>query len=183
MFGPMASSASLNPSDWLQFAGVILAAVVGVSVALGGHAWVRSAERSDGLDRAIVDLFASLSAYAQAAEAWAAPAEVTVSGSMGDRYSRGSLENEVGGPSAVPMLLAVESAILSARSARERNSMLALKAVLSTTQSRTIKNQLPFLEEVVENVRLWRTRELSDAAFLTWAESTAGNSGNTPGTS
>jgi hypothetical protein len=152
------ATGALTASDWFQFLGVIVAAVVGVLVAVWGQRVARRSAYIDRVDTALAAVIITFGRRATELDAWASPAEVPVAGSLGMRATRGARTDARGGPIDVELQTAIEAAWLVARTRRDRTCLEALARAVDGFKSATVHWQIEHLGELAASIRRWRTR-------------------------
>lgn len=155
----------LTASDWLAFVGVIVAAVLGVGVAIWGQWRARVAAKNDALDKALVSVILALGQRAIDLEEWAAPAPVPLVGSMGGVYVRPGQGDEAGGPPDALLQTAVEAAWLIAPTTRERKCVEALADATFHLKAAPVRWQVARAGQIAASIRSWRTATFADAEF------------------
>lgn len=158
-------SAALTASDWFAFLGVIVAAVLGVGVAVWGQWKARKAAERDSLDAALASVILALGERAVELEAWAAPAPEWVVGSQGLTYVRPPRGGSPGGPTDARLQTAVEVAWLLARTQKERACLEALAGATFYLKLASVRWQVARLGRVAAAVRKWRTGFFDDERF------------------
>lgn len=156
---------ALSPSDWFQFAGVVVAALAGVGVAVWGQASAHRAEQRERLNSALAEVIAALGRHAVALDAWAAPAEVPVSGSLGMRFSRPGRSEEIGGPLDAGLLTSVEAARLVARRREDRRCVQVLSEATAQLKQGSVAWQIQQIVSIAAEIRKWRTGDTSPSKF------------------
>lgn len=156
---------TLTASDWFQFLGVVVAAVVGVLVAVWGQAAARKAAYVDRLDSALAVVIVALGKRALDVDAWAAPAEVPIAGSLGQRYTRPDRGEGLGGPLNAEVHMAVEAAWLLATKRKDRVCLEALAVGTNGLTGASARWQIANVGQVVASLRGWRTGGLTERQF------------------
>lgn len=162
---PAAAGDILTASDWLAFAGVVLAAVLGVGVAVWGQWRARVAARKDALDKALVSVILALGRRAVDLEEWAAPAPEPVVGSMGAVYVRPDRRDEAGGPPDALLHTAVEAAWLLAPGKSDRRCVEALADATFHLKAARVAWQVARAGQIAASIRSWRTATITDTKF------------------
>lgn len=155
----------LTVSDWLAFFGVIVAAVLGVGVAVWGQWAARRAAYRDRVDGALAAVIVALGRRSIELDEWASPAEVPVAGSLGMRATRGARHSETGGPLDAELQTTVEAAWLAARKRPDRECIEALANAVFEFKVATVSWQISRLGMLAADVRRWRTGEASAERF------------------
>ncbi|MFE5671694.1 hypothetical protein ACFQ58_08795 [Agromyces sp. NPDC056523] len=170
--GPFADA--LTASDWFAFLGVLVAAILGVLVAVWGQWVARRAANVERFDAALAGVIVALGKRATELDEWASPAEVAVVGSLGMRATRDARFGDAGGPVDIELQTAVEAAWLVAPGRKDRECMDALSAAVYNFKEGTVQWQIDSLARLAADIRAWRTGTLSPNHFRYGMETWSG---------
>lgn len=165
---------ALTASDWFAFLGVIVAALLGVLVAIWGQWVARRAASVERFDAALAAVIVALGRRATELDEWASPAEVPVVGSLGMRAARGARHGETGGPVDVELQTTVEAAWLVAPGRREGQCMELLSEAVFNFKKGTVQWQIDSLARLAADIRAWRTGTMTLKHFLYGMETWSG---------
>ncbi|MGW4929143.1 hypothetical protein ACWEOH_08325 [Agromyces sp. NPDC004153] len=164
----------LTASDWFAFLGVLVAAVLGVLVAIWGQWVARRAANVERFDAALASVIGALGRRTTELDGWASPADVPVVGSLGMRATRGARYGDAGGPVDVELQTTVEAAWLVAPTRSDRECMEALSAAVFNFKEGTVQWQIHSLARLAADVRAWRTGTMPPKHFLYGMETWSG---------
>lgn len=163
----IAPAAALTASDWFAFFGVIVAAVLGVVVAVWGQWRARVAAERDSLNAALASVILALGDRALELQSWVESPKQEAGMSLRVAYFRNDRRESVGGPIDARLQTVVEAAWLLAKKRRDLRCIAALADAVYHLKAAPVGWQIARIGQVAASVRAWRTGSVKARQFET----------------